>query len=130
MRLSEVHLGEPERPESREATEDLLWGDSMKTEGSKAIAGFIDWRLAARDVGGCKEPLKPFARALAESFINICSGRTPSSRLVRRSESSGRGTVSPEGRYDGGILADGGADSEGERARREIDRGNGGAVES
>ena len=129
-RLSETYLGEPERLELIEVTDDLLCEDSIKTEGSKAIAGFIDCRFAARDVGGCKEPFKPLARGLAESFINTCRGRTPSSRLVRRLESSGRGTVSPGGRKEGGILADGGAESGSERAWRDIDWGNGGTIES
>lgn len=98
VRQSGAYLGESDRLEFNEVTEDLLWDDSMKTEGSKAIAGLIDCLLAARDVGGCKEPFGPLAKVLVESFISICRGRTPSSRLVRRSESSGRGTVSPEGR--------------------------------
>ena len=98
VRLSETYLGDSERLELSEVTEDLLCEDSMKTEGSKAIAGFIDCRFAARDVGGCREPPKPLTLALAESFISTCRGRTPSSRLVRRPESSGRGTVSPGGR--------------------------------
>jgi hypothetical protein len=101
----------------------------MKTEGSKAIAGFIDCRLAERDVGGCKEPLDPLV-VFAESFISTCRGRTPSSRLVRRPESSGRGTVSPGGRKDDGVLADGGAESDNERTWRDVDWGNGGTVES
>jgi hypothetical protein len=98
VRPSETYLGESEWLELSEVTEALFCGDSIKAEGSKAIAGFIDCRLAARDVGGCKEPFKSFAEVLVESFINICRGRTPSSRLVRRPESSGRGTVSPGGR--------------------------------
>jgi len=101
----------------------------MKTEGSKAIAGFIDCRLAARDVGGCKEPFNPLV-VFVESFISTCRGRTPSSRLVRRPESSGSGTVSPGGRKDDGVLADGGAESDIERAWRDVDWGNGGAAES
>jgi hypothetical protein len=113
--VSEAYLGESERLELSEVTEDLRWGGSIKTEGSKAIAGFIDCRLAARDVGRCKEPLRPLVEVVTESFINTCRGRTPSSRLVRRPESSGRGTVSPGGRYDDGILVDGGADSGVER---------------
>ena len=125
-----MYLGEPEWLELTEVTEDLLCEDSIKTEGSKAIAGFIDCRLAARDVGGCKEPFKPLVEALAVSFINICRGRTPSSRLVRRPESSGRGTVSPGDRKDDGVLADRGAESDNERAWRDIDWGNGGTIES
>ena len=129
-RLSGTCLGEPEWLELIEVTDDLLCEDSMKVEGSKAIAGFIDCRLAARDVGGCKEPFKPLAEALTESFINTCRGRTPSSRLIRRPESSGRGTVSPGDRRDEDVLADGGAESNGERAWRDIDWGNGGTTES
>ena len=93
-RLSETYLGEPEWLESIDATDDLLCGDSTKTEGSNANAGFIDCRLAARDIGGCREPFRPL-EAFMESFINTWRGRTPSSRLVRRPQSSGRGTVSP-----------------------------------
>jgi len=127
---SEAYPVEPERLELIEATEDLLCEGSIKAEGSKAIAGFIDCRLAARDVGGCKEPFKPLADALAESFINTCRGRTPSSRLVRRPVSPGRGTVSPGDRKDDGVFADGGADSDSERAWRDIDWGNGGTIGS
>ena len=128
-RLSETYLEESERLELTEVMEDLLCGDSIKTEGSKAIAGFIDCRLAARDVGGCKEPPKPFEDVFAGSFISICRGRTPSSWLVRRPVSSGRGTVSPGDRNDEGILADGGAESDNERAWRDTDWGNGGVIE-
>lgn len=52
MRLSGAYLGESERLEFAEVTEDLLWEGSIKAEGSKAIAGLIDCLLAARDVGG------------------------------------------------------------------------------
>lgn len=78
-RLSEAYLGEPGWLELVEATEDLFCEDSIKTEGSKAIAGFIDCRLAARDVGGCNEAFNPLVEVLTVSFINICKGRTPSS---------------------------------------------------
>ena len=81
--LSDTCLGELERLELVEVTEDRFCEGSIKTEGSKAIAGFIDCRFAARDVGGCKESFKPLVEALAGSFINTCRGRTPLSRLVR-----------------------------------------------
>ena len=116
--------------ELTDVTDDLLCEGSIKTEGSKAIAGFIDCRLAARDVGGCKEPLKLLAEVLAESFINACRGRTPSSRLARRPESSGRGIVSPRERKDDGVFADGGTESDSERAWRDIDWANGGTIKS
>ena len=128
--LSDTYLGEPERFELVEVTEDRFREGSIKTEGSKAIAGFIDCRLAARDVGGCKEPFKPLAEGPAESFINTCRGRTPSSGLVCRPGSSGMGTVSPGDRKDDGILVDGGAESDSERAWRDVDWGNGGAIKS
>ena len=128
-RLSEPYLGEPEWLELSDATEDLLCGDSTKTKGSNASAGFIDCRLAARDVGGCRDPFKPL-EPFIESFINTWRGRTPSSRLVRRPESSGRGTVSPWGLREDGMPADGGAESGSERAWRDIDWGRGGTIGS
>ena len=59
VRPSGTCLGESEGLELSEVTEDLFCEGSMKTEGSSTMAGFIDCRLAARDVGSCKEPFEP-----------------------------------------------------------------------